>query len=527
MDVAMKKNLFKKPSSLYLFLVLPVAATLLGFVLSYNTSTKSASLAEIKYGVNLCFTRLTQSVIAMQSHDYFSKHLERSYIDFTNECFFEFKEKVTGTFANAEASKLVDQLLSDAQAFSKSLINVLGQRQVEVTKSSIQSQILPGYSKVDYSRFNLNQWIKAQEGSGTFWGWQTFAFLAILLALNALIVFLFFRVKQHFDFQTDIEEKATVLANDDEVQPHRLEVFLCEILDKFQLNKSQDILKKYAECLIQQSQLLAKMKGIKESTPEPKNSFDEWQEKSLTKVQEQVEAMPPAAPINFVANSDENADDQVATWTSEDEEANILQEVEEQQYPLTSIIPVNEPLCALSDVLQTTSKSLAKNNSTTAIIHKSSHAPFWLRGDHEHYEQLFIALINKIEQRFKEFAVTSQDCSINVDYSFDSNLNQTEIKIIAKGAMFHIDDLEYFHDQDHLTVDSYNVIIKEMVKELYAEIALKNLIGDDLDDNSLQILLKVPVKGRELENNSSVKVVQLLKGKKKDLIPSKVKEISI
>ena len=117
----MKKFLGEISKVRMLALSLPFLLTAGGFFLHFSAGYKGQNLAEIKYGVNLCFTRLTQSVIALQSQDYFSKHLERSYIDFTNECFFEFKEKVSSNFSSDEAQNLVDQLMTDAQIFSKSL----------------------------------------------------------------------------------------------------------------------------------------------------------------------------------------------------------------------------------------------------------------------------------------------------------------------------------------------------------------------------------------------------------------------
>ncbi len=191
------KKIFEKISNAgYGLLFVPLVLTIGGFALNYSSGSKTNTLSEIKYGVNLCFTRLTQSVIALQSHDYFSKHLERSYVDFTNECFFEFKEKVAGSFTSSDANKLVEQLLDDAQVFSKALLNVLGKRQTEVNKSVIQGQILPAYSKVDFSRFNLNQWIKKQEGTGSAFTWQMAVFALILIMINVFIALLLWSFNQ-------------------------------------------------------------------------------------------------------------------------------------------------------------------------------------------------------------------------------------------------------------------------------------------------------------------------------------------
>lgn len=540
MDVAMKKILEKFSTTNYLIFALPLFLTLGGFALHFSAGSKGQTLSEIKYGVNLCFTRLTQSVIALQSHDYFSKHLERSYIDFTNECFFEFKEKVANNFSNAEANKLVDQLLDDAQTFSKSLVGVLGKRQNEINKGIIQSQILPTYSKVDFSRFNLNQWIKKQEGSGAIFNWQTVVFGIILLLLNVFLAYLIWTFSQSNTKSSKVEKKALELLSETDQQPHRLEVFLSEILDKFNLNKSQEVLRKYSECLINQSQILAKMKGLKETTIDSTVSAaaialesDGWQSKDMTKditSSAIIESAPPEFKIpersEIIAQPTAAT---AATWTVEDEIQNELNDFEEQVHETQqTFTPVNEPLSDLGKVIEVAAQNLANNNSQTTIIHQASHAPFWLKGDHEHLEQLFIALVNKIESKFKEFSTPSELCCINIEYDFDSIINQATVQFAAKKAMFHIDDLEYFHDHDHLTMDTYNIIIKEMVKELYAEINLKNILGESLEDNSLLITLNLPVKTREVEIEAqSPKIVQLIKGKKKDIQKNRFKEITI
>jgi len=541
MDVAMKKILEKISKANYLILTLPLILTIGGFALYFSSGSKSQVLSEIKYGVNLCFTRLTQSVIALQSHDYFSKHLERSYIDFTNECFFEFKEKVSESFSSDEANKLVDQLLNDAQTFSKSLVGVLGKRQNEIGKNIVQSQILPSYSKVDFSRFNLNQWIKKQEGSGSSFTWQAAAFVAILLMLNIFLIYLLWTVGQTQFKANKVEEKAAEMLAETDQQPHRLEVFLAEILDKFNLSKSQDILKRYSECLINQSQILAKMKGLKEANIESTVNAasialesDGWHNKDIANAKMTAENAPPKfkmperAEIERTEIVAQDGTDAFATdWTVEDEIQNELTE-DNQQEVMQSFTPINEPLSDLSKIIEVAAKSLANNGSRTTIIHQASHAPFWLKGDHEHFEQLFIALVNKIETRFMEFSTPSESCCLNIDYDFDSIINQATIQIAAKKAMFHIDDLEYFYNFDHLTIDTYNIIIKEMIKELYAEIQLKNILGESLEDNSLLITLKIPVKEREIEiEATSPKIVQLIKGKKKDIQKGRSKEITI
>lgn len=530
MDVAMNKNFFKNSNQFIIVATAPILVTIVGLVMIYQSTVNSGALSEIKYGVNLCFTRLTQSVIALQSHDYFSKHLERSYMDFTNECFFEFKEKIQSTFTSAEPAKLVDQLLDDSQTLSKAITNVLGLKQVEVTKSSIQSQILPNYSKVDYSRFNLNQWIKQQESNTGLFTWQNLIFAFSMLLLNGFLLFFIFREKIFQEKLVAVEEKADYLSQDMEFHPHKMELFLSDVFEKFGLNKCQDVFKKYLEGIIQQSQLLAKMKGIK--TEIGIDNLDSWKESTLP---DQPSAIPPKAPVveinssAFSNNVSINEDTSVATWTKEDEEANVLSDGSSEELPTEyeAIVPTHEPLASLSEVLNVASQSLVNNNLKSTIVHSSSNAPFWLKGDHEHYEQLFIALINKIEQRFNEFSVDANGRCINIEYSFDEIIGQADIKLFAKGALFHIDDLEYFHDSDHLTVDSYNVIIKEMVKELYGEIAFKNLIGDDLEDNSLQILVKVPVKAREISQASGSKLINVIKGRKKDIIAVRPKEISV
>lgn len=533
----MKKILEKIPSATYSLLLIPLVLTVASFGLYFSSGSKGQTLSEIKYGVNLCFTRLTQSVIALQSHDYFSKHLERSYIDFTNECFFEFKEKVTQTFSDIEASKLVDQLLGDAQSFSKSLVGVLGKRQAEVSKGIVQSQILPSYSKVDFSRFNLNQWIKKQEASSGGLTWQTSIFILILLCINLALIYFIWSFNQNTIRAKELERKANDLTNDLDQQPHRMEVFLAEILDKYGLNNSQEVLRKYSECLINQSQILAKMKGIKEVSIESSNAAaialesDEWKTKDITnsvitntQLNTQLNTIatfedmqPPAFNLQT-----KPIQDSIAKWTEEDESENIL-DVEQQHLNFS---PVNEPISDLSNIIQVAAKNLAINGSNTTIIHHASGAPFYLKGDHEHHEQLFIAILNKIEARFKDFSTPAELCCVNIDYDHDPIIGQASITIAAKKAMFHIDDLEYFHDHDHLTVDSYNIIIKEMVKELYSEISFRNLLGENLDDNSLQVTLKVPVKAKEVEKHEP-KVVQLIRGKKKDIQKQKNKEITI
>jgi hypothetical protein len=547
MDVAMKNFLEKISNARILVLSIPLALTLGGFFLHFSTGSKGQTLSEIKYGVNLCFTRLTQSVIALQSHDYFSKHLERSYIDFTNECFFEFKEKVAENFSSDEANKLVDQLLEDAQTFSKSLVGVLGKRQNEIGKSTVQSQILPSYSKVDFSRFNLNQWIKKQEGNGAAFTWQTGIFVFILLAINALLFYLIWNTTQYFQKIAKIEEKAADINAENEQQPHRLEVFLAEILDKFNLIKSQEILKRYSESLINQSQILAKMKGIKESTIESSANAaaialesDGWHNKDISSSNQNINvrtediskniSAPPEFKMSSVKenNSREALGAVAAEWTVEDEIQNELADQDSNAVNTQNFTPINEPIADLAKVIEIAAENLTQNGSSTTIVHQTSHAPFWLKGDHEHFEQLFIALVNKIENRFKEFATPSEFCCINIDFDFDSIINQATVQIAAKKAMFHIDDLEYFHDFDHLTMDTHNVIIKEMVKELYSEIQLKNILGESLDDNSLLITLKFPVKEREVEVTAqSPKIVQLIKGKKKDIQKNRAKEITI
>lgn len=555
----MKKIFEKISSASNALLFIPLILTIAGFALNFNSGSKSSALSEIKYGVNLCFTRLTQSVIALQSHDYFSKHLERSYVDFTNECFFEFKEKVAESFSSIEANKLVDQLLDEAQVFSKSLINVLGKRQTEITRAIVQEQILPAYSKVDFSRFNLNQWIKQQETSGSFLHWQSLIFIFILIGINALLIILFWSFNQQNKKTQQLELKAEALINDTDYQPHRMEVFLAEILDKYSLNKSLEVLKKYSETLINQSQILAKMKEIKETNLQTVQSktiplitntstmattmsshdnsslnaaaialeSDEWQTKDIGHTSIDKNVMPPMFrhEDKFFENSNEiiaqsKKIDEASDWTDEDESENVLNESS------FTFSPVTEPISDLSSVIEVAAKNLGKNNSNTAIIHDATQAPFWLKGDHEHYEQLFIALVNKVELRFKEFATPAELCCLNIDYDVDMILNQATIIFSAKKAMFHIDDLEYFHDHDHLTVDTYNVIIKEMVKELYAEISFKNLLGENLDDNSLSITLKVPVRIREVEKGSA-KLIQLVKGKKKNIQKNRNKEITI
>lgn len=542
MDVAMKNIFNKLPSKSYGLLVVPILLTIGGFALNYSAGNKSNTLSEIKYGVNLCFTRLTQSVIALQSHDYFSKHLERSYIDFTNECFFEFKEKVAANFANDDARKFVDQLLDDSQIFSKALINVLGKRQTEINKSIIQAQILPAYSKVDFSRFNLNQWIKKQESTGSVLSWQNILFISILIMLNALIGFLVWNFHQVKLKKNLLEAKADDLINETDFQPHRLEVFLAEILDKYGLNKSQEVLKKYSESLISQSQILAKMKSIKETNlnvAAPNAAVlalesDEWQTKDMSTSNKIENIQPPIfihedklslerheiIATTSTANPMNVKNEQAAVWTEEDEDENIL----EDQTP--SFTATNEPLCTLGSIIDVAAKNLTNANSMTTLVHHASNAPFLLKGDHEHFEQLFIALVNKIEQRFKEFSTPSELCCLNVDFDFDTIISRATITFTAKKAMFHIDDLEYFHDQDHLTVDSYNIIIREMVKELYGEITFKNHLGDNLDDNSLQITLIVPAKHHEPEIKTS-KIIQLVKGKKKHIQKNMNKEITI
>lgn len=523
----MKKNLFRNQTQFILVAIAPVFITLFGLFMFYQSTVRTNSLSEIKYGVNLCFTRLTQSVIALQSHDYFSKHLERSYIDFTNECFFEFKEKIKNSFVSQESEKLVDQLLEDSQTLSKAIVNVLGLKQVEVTKGSIQSQILPNYSKVDYSRFNLNQWIKQQESNSGVFTWQNILFFIAMFLLNSFLIYFIIREKSNYDKIGAVEEKAKNLLQELEFHPHKLEIFLSDVLEKYNLENCQNVFKRYLDGIIQQSQLLAKMKGIKVENEIVEN----WQETSQVKTQEADQ--PPSLPLidNHFDNALENElkIDTLATWTMEDEEADILNnnQSDELNTEYESIVPTHEPLCSLSEVLSATSQTLLNNNVNSTIVHSAGNAPFWLKGDHEHFEQLFIALINKIEQRFNEFSVDSANRCINIEYSFDDILGQAEIGVIAKGALFHIDDLEYFHDSDHLTVDSYNVIVKEMVKELYGEIIFKNLIGDDLEDNSLKIVLKVPVKRKEIVANAGAKLVNVIKGKKKDIITIKPKEISV
>jgi hypothetical protein len=527
MDVAMNES--KKSTLFYSLCALPLICLITTGIFSYKTLMSHFAVADIKYGVNLCFTRVTQSVVALQNQDYFSKHLERSYLDFTNECFYEFKDKVESSFKqSADASKLVENLVEEAVNFQKSTMSLLNKRQAEIQRKDIQSQVLPSYSKLDFARFNLNQWIKAKESSDIFSSFPLLSFGLCVLLAGFLCAFFMTKILEAKKVLQKIDETSLPYENEDKINLTQVEYVMTDALRRAELYGLERLFKKYISH--KSDELLLTTVTLQEEKtyegfkiPEEQIHTESWESlqtshqlesnlvsqtmNSISKIpaHNTVADVPPI----FIASNDTHQLVEVATSTS------LLQ------------VPVE-----LFNSIQNRWRRDQKPHIQWETDVES--AAFLYKGDVEHYEQLFYCLLQKIEKQYIDFSVSPSARIIKFQHRYDSVAGQVHLMMTASGALFHIDDLEYFFDTDSLTADGQNVMIREVVKELYAQIQFKNVIGESINDKKMQILLTLPAQDKELimsttgEEKKTNRLTTLIRGKKKDLFsPRSGKEITI
>lgn len=620
MEVAMKSKIL---SHSYFYPLIFVSSLLFSATSFYWHSASinyDNSLTETKYGINLCYTRMTQSMIALQSFDYFSKQLERSYLDMTNECFFEFKEKIANNYGTqATGLKLVEDLVDQSVNFHKSILNVLSKRQGELKLSEIQSQVIPIFNKADLARYQVNQWLRQIESQKSSTSSATLSLILSLIFVNALLLWMIWK-KITFTQEMHESDRAAnefLVAEKDHVV--KIEYFFSQIFNKLGLFACEQLFKVYHEQLVDRSFAFSAIRNqgkidTNSSTPNDREklssgfnvldaeSFDEdknfandltWQTIEMggdlllhknainkndsetkknnidsvasnahnhqddffdnTKIvnlldadsknfkevdradlrlhhaapkienatqanQSYVNGTPPEVSLADLPAPDIDLQNKKShhyktiNLESIRSEANLLQQL--------AMDPAEGLLNDLHDIFSEINTRSRQEDPIGAIYNiPDSSARFRLKGEEELQQQLFYALLGKINSKFDDFSVSSQQRDIQVSLRFDAVSSMAEICLTANGCLFHIDDLEYFLHEDQLTTDSHNMIIQEMLKELYGKISLKNMIGESLEDKKIQIMVTLPAQAYDIAfTQREVKISSIVKGKKKEIL---------
>jgi len=601
-QIAQSFYALKKKGSIYMGMMIAcVAVSIIPLLFHYFSTIKMNDINEVKYGINLCFTRLTQSVLSIQNQDYFSKHLERSYLDMTNDCFFEFKEKVASVFSNdSKADLLVDSLIDQSVNFHKSILNVLNKRQGDLTKSDLQSQIMPLYGKVDFARYNMNQYVRSQEIKTAGFDWGLGLIILSLLLLNALIMYFIWNKMQETKRDRELENEAQELLlnlNNDSV---KIEYFFSQIFKKLSLPSLELLTKTFIDKLSERSFAFATLRQSSVTAQQLQtvanvNSTEEHSILDLTKEfiiskEEDKTALEnvnvnvnvdminkvPLAEVEISANPylkspDDFENDTTGSLYNFKVEMNnqpYLNSIESEEFQTFAPPSISENhLLEQAKFQETQNDAFQFSNASSEgsfhadlvdlfyiletkwkedsrgpwpVIWQEDECQFWLRGEVEAYEHLFYALLTKIFQRFEDFSVDPAIREISLSHRFDGILNQASIQITARGALFHIDDLEFFISDDQLTADANNLIAKEMLSEVYGTVMLKNMIGENLEDKRFQISLTLPALAKagmeSVQNKTTTPIDQkkrktelshLVKGKKRDVWNSDKKEITI
>jgi hypothetical protein len=164
----------------------------------------------------------------------------------------------------------------------------------------------------------------------------------------------------------------------------------------------------------------------------------------------------------------------------------------------------------------------------------------------EMLEQLTYSIFQKFHKMFVHYGTPYTQRDINLALKFDPIENKAMVTFMAQSALFSLDDLEYFSAEEgegfsdsssQIQVDKTSSMIREMLRSIDGGIRIQNVLSDDSGPHKCQINLVLPAIQAQLQDHdetnpairikSSGTLTQVIKGKKKDILNSIVKEITI
>ena len=482
-----------------------LGAILIGTGGLYFGHQKSQRILESKYAMNICFSRLTQSLLAMMHIDLNSKSLSRDFFEGSNECFVQFKNdlKTWGIKEESAPYQSIKELIVDVLDFHRQLGLVTSRPKDTLQWAAIQSEITPQYTKVDRGRFSFNQLI-AKELTGSLnvenGSALNYIFYFCILMSSCLLVFgLIFlswrqslRLRQMEKWEATAEDlMVTSLENS-----LRIENFLTDIWKSNQLTKTLKLFKSYHEKLLERTFALSNLRSA-HVRKDLDVAFD------VSASQPGKLSLSAQLPLEEVANGWSEPREQEEFNHHNHHNHHNLQNLQNHQWEeMLSPLEASATFDTMNDIdyysqkmEQTLSQwdiEAAKENAAEpslvadgAEVHDSRIAEevatipvqgtnFWeslrkveLRlnaelddkifvsvkkyesGIHilaaaEMLEQLTYSIFQKFHKMFAHFGTPFSQRDVGLALKFDPIENRANLTFLAHSTLFSLDDLEYF-----------------------------------------------------------------------------------
>jgi hypothetical protein len=537
---------------------------------THYLSQNEKQIVEVKYGMNVCFGRLTQSMLAIMHIDLNSKSLSRDFFEQTNECFVQFKNdlKAQGIREESAPYQSIKELIANVLDFHRQMGIITARPKDTLQINAIQTEITPHYTKVDRDRFAFNQLIgKELAGPLSNNSGVTFFLFTLGLVAAALLTFGFAflawkkqeRLKQLAAWES-IADDLSITALENSL---RIENFFVEVWKSDGLNNTLKLFKSYHEKLLERTFALSNLRAasvrkdlevvldlselqpgkLSLSSQSPIFHEGDEVEEDVTKSWEisnsQLESIATQDTMSEINYYNTQVEESLSSWDEESIKNEDLAGPIEIENSITQGVNFWETIRKVEMRLS------SELDDKLSISVKKYEAGINLISASEILEQLTYSIFQKFHKMFAQFGTPFTQRDVNLALKFDPLENKANITFVAQATLFSLDDLEYFSThsdeadpvQIPLQVDTTSRMIRELLRSVNGSIRIQNILSDDAEPQKCQIMLVIPaiqMQDRDPEeisrserSRSTGTLTQVIKGKKKDILQNIVKEITI
>ncbi|MDH4467447.1 MAG: hypothetical protein QE271_05260 [Bacteriovoracaceae bacterium] len=526
--------------------VLCLASILASGIGTHFIAQKEKQIVEVKYGMNVCFARLTQSMLAIMHIDLNSKSLSRDFFEQSNECFVQFKNdlKSQGVREESAAFQSIKELIANVLDFHRQLGIITARPKDSLQIAGVQSELSPHYTKVDRDRFAFNQLVSKElagtiTGSGNTW---MLGFLYAVGAVSALLLtlglsFLAWQKQRRLQ-QREIWENAaddllvTALENS-----LRIENFFVEVWKTDGLTNTLKLFKSYHEKLLERTFALSNLRTasgrktmdmaldvselqpgklslsaqmpleriaplnaieVLGSNPEKEDAATHW-EQSVNHIESHA-MQDTMSDINYYNAKVEKT---LSDWDFEvareldstnthkgalhsDEGINIdtNREIESEIEEKTLVQGVN----FWETIKKVESRLSSELDDKLSISVKKYESGINVISASEILEQLTYSIFQKFHKMFAQFGTPFTQRDVNLSLKFDPLENKANITFLAQSTLFSLDDLEYFStdegESDPVQIPLQVDKTSTMIRELLRSLQGAIRIQNILSDDS-------------------------------------------
>lgn len=425
-----------------------------------NIAMKERALSN---GSGTCFQRVTQTFTALMIQDFNSPYLSKNFMGTTGQCFSDVNTEFSAIYARGfkEGYKHINSIVSDLHWFNEKVQKLMKMSQ-NAGISLNNSNIINKYAVLETMKNDFQEAVEESAASttttsGIFMGVNIFSLAGILLAV-ALYAY---QRKQSREALNKIEEESNnILDSDEEIISAHFERVIENVMAKVEMPRTYDLLNAY------HSNLLEK----------------------------QYKA--------FETSEGVNADG-----------------IREHSVEVPSVSIENLPAADFHNAMSSVLENISEKAFTHGIMIESDlEDEFFVKGDQDALEQLIFSImtyatentINQIEGR-----------KINLR---SKALGGTAFfKVKLSNYCFNVDELNFLNGDESLasSVNMNLLLIKEVVKDLGAKIAVKNKMNSSvsIEGSEIEVLFeRINTQESKVNDELSQKSISIVKGKKKDIL---------